>query len=352
MTTTYTKTVTDLHKLTREVSAITRCSDHVGVVKLVGVERVGDVYKLSTLYAGTPLSRIINRYKLKEPTIRNYIIQLLEAVEHCHNRNIYHRDIKPDNIVVDNSHKLTLIDFGAARHNVDQLLQVELVTTPDPVTPDIYAAPECLRKQNTLPHKSDEWSIGVILYIMITCKSLIYLDQDPLTRLNEISEKGLELDKYTNDSELIVVCEGLLTQDPRNRITCADALILLGKTPEISTEYTVTLLPYTSGKVTMFHLSFLYEWMTKASHRLELSKASVVNAFNIVAKYVGSTEVEIENLSLVGIVSIYLSSTLFEVAIFEIDDHLHMVVNKFTKEQFDRVVYDILEKLNYNVDLL
>ena len=93
------------------------------------------------------------------------IRQLLSAITYCHSRGVVHRDLKPENILIDSVSKdgkilIKVIDFGAALFISPNGKITELLGTP------YYIAPEVLF--GNYNEKCDIWSIGVILYILLS----------------------------------------------------------------------------------------------------------------------------------------------------------------------------------------
>ena len=95
-----------------------------------------------------------------------YIIkQLLSAITYCHSRGVVHRDLKPENILIDSVTKdgkinIKVIDFGAALFVPMHTKMSEKLGTP------YYIAPEVLAGK--YDEKCDIWSIGVIMYILLS----------------------------------------------------------------------------------------------------------------------------------------------------------------------------------------
>ena len=85
--------------------------------------------------------------------------QLFQAINHCHALDIIHRDIKPENIMVTNDDQIRLIDFGLAAVAKKRTL-TEFAGTP------YYMAPEVIK--HLYGRKSDIWSLGVILYTLLS----------------------------------------------------------------------------------------------------------------------------------------------------------------------------------------
>lgn len=87
--------------------------------------------------------------------------QLLSAIHHCHSSNVSHRDIKPDNIMLDSDYNVTLIDFGLSKLTTKNRLK-SVIGSP------LYMSPEVFKGKYT--NKCDIWSLGVLIYHMISGK--------------------------------------------------------------------------------------------------------------------------------------------------------------------------------------
>ncbi|KAI9144375.1 kinase-like domain-containing protein [Paraphysoderma sedebokerense] len=110
---------------------------------------------------GETLSALVRRNGPLHPLLAGYIFgQILDAVEHCHQRNVAHRDIKSDNLVVSSTYATKLLDFGYARVIPKSGVMVDDCGTID------HKAPEIIRGQ---PYTTavDIWSAGVILFTML-----------------------------------------------------------------------------------------------------------------------------------------------------------------------------------------
>lgn len=147
---------------------------------------------------------------------------MLEALSYMHENKVVHRDLKPENLILaskDNDYDLRIADFGLASFvKPGELLKLRCGSPG-------YVAPEILEDRG-YDEKSDVFSAGVILYVLLTGR--------PVFRgynLNEIllKNKNCEIEypeKYWNkisDKAKDVVAK-LLTKDPKYRISAAEAL--------------------------------------------------------------------------------------------------------------------------------
>ena len=107
-----------------------------------------------------------NNLIISESVASVIIFQILSAINYCHQRNIIHRDLKPENIMLDNNTKsgypyIKIIDFGTSKFR-EKEYEDELIGSP------YFMAPEVIEKKYN--NKCDIWSIGIILYFIMTKK--------------------------------------------------------------------------------------------------------------------------------------------------------------------------------------
>ena len=138
---------------------------HPGIINVYdfGQTAAGHLYFVMEFVDGMDLSRCIHQQHLSASETLGIIIQVCEALQYAHTQGVIHRDIKPANILITRGGRAKLADFGLARP-----LKQDIGLTASNVvmgTPD-YIAPECWMGQ--LDHRSDLYSLGVMLYEMLT----------------------------------------------------------------------------------------------------------------------------------------------------------------------------------------
>lgn len=155
---------TDIDSIYEEIK-ILKNLDHPGIIKIYQVYRetfcVHIVTEICT--GGELFEKITKVKKLSENTAARYLLDIVSIVKYLHDSGYMHRDLKPDNIMFEDKTKnsrLKIIDFGTAKQFIKNESYSSLVGTP------YYIAPEVLN--GDYDHRCDIWSIGVILYIMLS----------------------------------------------------------------------------------------------------------------------------------------------------------------------------------------
>jgi hypothetical protein len=124
--------------------------------------------------------------------------QICEALQFAHDRGIVHRDIKPENILIDTQGRVKIADFGLAKMMRLEAGAPDLTLTRHAIGTPQYMAPEQIEKPETVDHRADIYSLGVVFYEMLTGELPIGRFSSPSqrvqvdVRLDEVVLKALE----------------------------------------------------------------------------------------------------------------------------------------------------------------
>jgi len=171
------KSVLGVERFMREARAASAIdSDHVVKVFEVGRLDTGLPFMVMEFLIGSPLARFIERRgALPIPEGLDYLLQAAVAVAHCHAIGVVHRDLKPENIMVlENPGQrgfVKVLDFGISKADwFEQEHTPSLTGTSDVFGTPTHMSPEQVRSSKSVDHRTDIWSLGVVLYEIVTGK--------------------------------------------------------------------------------------------------------------------------------------------------------------------------------------
>lgn len=157
---------------------IQRLLEHENVL---GIKRIlkpsdpksfNEIYVISELME-TDLAQIIkSNQSLTDDHIQFFLYQILRGLKYIHSAGIYHRDLKPRNLLVNSNCDLKICDFGLARADIESLQNNQTVMT-DYIATRWYRAPEVILSWKKYTAAIDVWSVGCILAELIIRKPLL-----------------------------------------------------------------------------------------------------------------------------------------------------------------------------------
>jgi len=188
-----------LQKLFREVR-IMKILDHPNIVKLFEVIETEKTLYLVMEYAsgGEVFDYLVAHGRMKEKEARAKFRQIVSAVQYCHQKHIVHRDLKAENLLLDGDMHIKIADFGFSNEFVPGSKLDTFCGSPP------YAAPELFQGKKYDGPEVDVWSLGVILYTLVS-GSLPFDGQN----LKELRERVLR-GKYRIPFYMSTDCENLL----------------------------------------------------------------------------------------------------------------------------------------------
>ena len=162
-----------LERFLREARAAVRIkSEHVARVIDVGRLDTGAPYMVLEYLEGADLSEVLEQADTPIEEAVDYLIQACDAMAEAHAAGIVHRDLKPANLFrterSDGSHLIKVLDFGISKVTTPTMAQASLTGTSAAIGSPLYMSPEQMRSSKNVDLRSDIWSLGVILFELIT----------------------------------------------------------------------------------------------------------------------------------------------------------------------------------------
>ena len=200
---------------------------HPNIVPIYAVdERDGLVYFVMGYVEGENLAtRIGERGPLPVDETRRILREVSDALAYAHGRNVVHRDIKPDNILLAADGRAMVTDFGIARAVTDSG-DSRLTATGMAIGTPAYMAPEQAAGDRDLDGRTDLYSLGVVGYQMLTGEPPFKAGNTPAMLVKHLSEPPVPVAERRSGipEDLSRVIMTLLEKEPDNRFPTAQAL--------------------------------------------------------------------------------------------------------------------------------
>jgi serine/threonine protein kinase len=158
---------------------------------------------------------LVDQHHFPESIALRIFREMVEAVQYLHEKDIFHRDIKDTNFLIDSEYNVKLIDFGSALYRSSS----DTGCFPDFVaTSQDFASPEIISRMKHSGKAADVWALGILLFLMLN-------GDVPFHSIFEIRKNVLA--KTTSSAQCQTLMEWMLNKDPNRRPTCDQILSYL-----------------------------------------------------------------------------------------------------------------------------
>jgi serine/threonine-protein kinase len=238
-----------LSRFAREAkAAVSIKSEHVAQVFDVGTAEGIGPYIVMEYLEGHDLAAVLElEGRLPIRRAVHYVMQACEALAVAHSSGITHRDIKPENLFLTRQgdlERIKLLDFGISKATLTGTVFGDELSTSDSScllgTP-LYMSPEQIRSTAEVDHRADIWSLGAVLYELISARSAFVADSvhQVWTRILETSPTPLAAYCPEAPPSLQAVIDRCLEKDPARRF-------------QNVAELAVALLPFAPSRALLY----------------------------------------------------------------------------------------------------
>ncbi|CAH1977776.1 unnamed protein product [Acanthoscelides obtectus] len=209
------KTVLDEENLTKifRETAILKKLRHPHITRLYQLMETNQTIYMVTEYAskGEIFDYLVAKGRMSEPEAKRIFSQIVSAVSYCHTQGVVHRDLKAENLLLDQNLNIKLADFGFSNQFTEGCLLSTFCGSPP------YAAPELFQGLKYDGPKADIWSLGVVLYVLV-CGSLPF-DGSTLHALKNVVIEGKFRIPYFMSQDCEHLIRHMLVVDPDRRLS-------------------------------------------------------------------------------------------------------------------------------------
>lgn len=155
-------------RFAREARALARLS-HPNIVAIYDFGQLDGLYYFVMEYVdGLSLRQLVESRQLSPTQALALVPQICEALQFAHDEGIVHRDVKPENILLDKRGRVKIADFGLAKLLGRASDEATLTRLEQVMGTPLYMAPEQMQGSHAVDHRADIYSLGVVFYEMLT----------------------------------------------------------------------------------------------------------------------------------------------------------------------------------------
>ncbi len=213
-------------RFTREARAMAKLN-HANILHIHDFGHIdGFYYFVMEFVDGANLRHLIESKEIASTKALSLVSQICDALEYAHREGVVHRDIKPENILVNHQGQVKIADFGLAKLLDQSQFGNTLTGTYQVIGTPRYMSPEQMEGAKDIDHRADIYSLGVVLYEMLTGELPLGRFDPPSQksdvdqRLDEVVFRALEKEptkRYQQASEVRTDVEALKQAPAANR---------------------------------------------------------------------------------------------------------------------------------------
>ena len=230
---------------------------HPNIVPIYSVDEVGNlVFFVMACIDGDNLATLVQkRGPLPVDSVRRWLGEVADALAYAHSRGVVHRDIKPDNILLDGIDGRALVtDFGIARAATDSGETSRLTATGMAIGTPAYMSPEQASGDRDLDARSDLYSLGIVAYQMLCGEPPFVGGTTPALLVKHLAEAPVPIQQRRADAppDLAAIVMRLLEKNPDHRFQQATELsqaLRTGVVPPAPAGATSASMPLSSAPV-------------------------------------------------------------------------------------------------------
>ena len=210
-------------------AAQVRHNNIVGVLDVGQDEATGALFIVQEFLQGRDLKRAVSSYGVFPPAAAiELLLPVMRALSFAHSKGVVHRDLKPDNIFLCDTSDGTVpkvIDFGIAKVTDAHGVSAQMTHTSQVLGTPYFMSPEQARGDRAVDHRTDVWSLGVVLYHMLTRRHPYEGATANLIIAQIISHAPTPVTAFapTLPGPVVALLEGALQYDATHRYPSMDA---------------------------------------------------------------------------------------------------------------------------------
>jgi len=219
--------------------------DHNNICNIHEIDETddGQTYIVMACYEGETLKEMIKKDRLQIDQAAGIAYQIALGLEKAHHKGIVHRDIKPGNIIVTDDDVVKIVDFGLAK----LAGQTRMTKVGMTLGTTVYLSPE-QASGKPVDHRTDIWSLGVVLYEMATQELPFRGEYDQVCIYSILNEEPIPLSRINGEiseefENIVMMC---LQKDPEDRYQSFE---------ELQTALRPLMKDVTTGAVTLAELT-------------------------------------------------------------------------------------------------